>query len=131
MEKMSVFRAKFSLKKPGNTPFAAYDGNLSFNISLRERNIGMYLPAALIIAEKISGRSQRGGGAGGRVILTNQPQKQGKLGKMGRKREHLEENVKLAGSLPLRTGRAGYGPGISSLNLTSKQMKYRNFVWVV
>ena len=30
---------------------------------------------------------------------------------MGRKRENWEENGKLAGSLPLRTGRAGYGPG--------------------
>ena len=29
-------------------------------------------------------------------ILTNQPQKHGKSGKMGRKREKLEENVKLA-----------------------------------
>ena len=29
---------------------------------------------------------------------------------MGRKRANWEENGKLAGSLPLRTGRAGYGP---------------------
>ena len=42
--------------------------------------------------------------------MTNQPQKQGKSGKMGRKRANWEENGKLAGSLPLRTGRAGYGP---------------------
>ena len=42
--------------------------------------------------------------------LGNQPPKQGKLGKMGRKRECWEENGKLARSLPLRTGRAGYGP---------------------
>ena len=31
---------------------------------------------------------------------------------MGRKRDNWEENGKLAGSLPLRTGRAGYGPVI-------------------
>ena len=40
----------------------------------------------------------------------NQTQKQGKSGKMGRKRGNWEENGKLARSLPLRTGRAGYGP---------------------
>ena len=39
---------------------------------------------------------------------------------MGRKRENWEENGKVAGSLPLRTGRAGYGPddgSPGSLNL--------------
>ena len=85
MEKMSVFRAKFSLKKPGNTPFAAYDGNLSFNISLRERNIGMYLPAALIIAEKISGRSQRGGGRG-QSNFDKSATKTGKIRENGKKK---------------------------------------------
>ena len=36
--------------------------------------------------------------------------KTGEIRKMGRKWEHWEENGKLARSLPLRTGRAGYGP---------------------
>ena len=55
------------------------------------------------VTGSIQGRSQRGAGA---EIWKNQPQKQGKSGKMGRKRENWEENGKLAGSLPLRTGRA-------------------------
>ena len=36
--------------------------------------------------------------------------KTGKIRKNGKKRENWEENGKLAGSLPLRTGRAGYDP---------------------
>ena len=38
--------------------------------------------------------------------------KTGKIRKMGRKRENWEENGKLAGSLPQRAGRVGYGPGV-------------------
>ena len=37
--------------------------------------------------------------------------KTGKIRKNGKKRANCEENGKLAGSLPLRKGRAGYGPG--------------------
>ena len=43
------------------------------------------------------------GGQRGEEFLENQPQKQAKSGKMGRKRGKWEENGKLAGSLP-------YGP---------------------
>ena len=47
----------------------------------------------------------------------NQPHKQGKSGKMGRKRENCEGNGKLVRSLPLRIERAGYGPGQNYINI--------------
>ena len=55
-------------------------------------------------------------------IWKNQPQKQGKSGKMGRKRANWEENGKLAGSLPLRKERAGYGPDFSGIQSTLRAL---------
>ena len=56
------------------------------------------------------GSQKRAQPSGWEEILKNQPQKQGKSGKMGRKRANWEENGKLARSFPMRKGRAGSGP---------------------
>ena len=51
------------------------------------------------------GRSQGGG-----EMFEKSATKTGKIRKRGRKRGNWVENGKLAGSLPLRMVRAGYGP---------------------
>ena len=88
---------------------------------LEELFIGRLIFPAIFQANS-QGRSQRRAGAEcpsprmdgkkfGQISHKNRENQE----KWGDKNENWEENGKLAGSLPLRTGRAGYGPANSVL----------------
>ena len=68
----------------------------------------------------IQGRSQRGQGAGGRVppgweeVWKNQPQKQGKSGKMGRKSGKLGRKWEACGELAPACGREGLATALTT-----------------